>query len=421
MKKPLAALAIAALILVPLKAVAAVKAGDVCNKVGTTATANGKKYTCVKSGKKLVWDKGLTVAAPKPTAAPTLTATPSPSASSTPPQPIPPSPTASPTPTVKTFVPPTIPKSFQELEGNLSGIIYGAWLKAGDQIRNSPVNIKNIQVFSGPTTVPGNPDPLVPIKLASQLYSNFEPAKNVYVIEMANGDKDWAQKIFDQYADVVYGNVKTAVSEICDTSDCGHAQAHRTKSFDGILLIGKAPNYKGTGKSRPDVLTGMDYSHEYIHTIQTFNGKDRATYAPVWFKEGGATYASTAIAMSNSYSDYVTQRNIWLQDQYRDSATYTASWVENFINPYKSFPENADVFSHYSQYPRWYPYAIGCIVNEIFTVIKGPDAAMNIYKRLGQGQTFPGAFQAEFGISWSDAVPYISRAISAQLNQQIKS
>ena len=169
MKKPLAALAIAALILVPLKAVAAVKAGDVCNKVGTTATANGKKYTCVKSGKKLVWDKGLTVAAPKPTPAPTPTATPSPSASSTPPQPIPPSPTASPTPTVKTFVPPTIPKSFQELEGNLSGIIYGAWLKAGDQIRNSPVNIKNIQVFSGPNTVPGNPDPLVPIKLASQL------------------------------------------------------------------------------------------------------------------------------------------------------------------------------------------------------------------------------------------------------------
>jgi len=61
------------------------------------------------------------------------------------------------------------------------------------------------------------------------------------------------------------------------------------------------------------------------------------------------------------------------------------------------------------------------MVNEIFTVIKGPDAAMNIYKRLGQGQTFPGAFQAEFGISWSDAVPYISKAVSAQLNQKIKS
>ena len=341
----------------------------------------------------MIWNKGVMVAKPTPAA----------------------------TPTVSKFVPPTIPKSFQELEGNLSGIIYGAWLKAGDQIRNSPVNIRNIQVFSGPNTIPGNPDPLVPIKLASQLYSNFEPAKNVYVIEMASGDKDWAQKIFDQYADAVYGNVRTAVSEICDNSDCAHGQAHRTKSLDGILLIGKAPNYKGTGKARPDVLTGMDYSHEYIHTIQTFNGKGRPVYAPVWLKEGQATYASMAIAMKDSYSDYVNKRNGFLQQQYRDSASYTVSWVEKFINPYATIPENADPFRHYSQYPRWEPYAIGCIVNEIFTVIKGPDAAMNIYKRMGEGQTFSGAFQAEFGISWSDAVPYISKAVSAQLNQKIQS
>ena len=393
MKKLLALLFTVVLFLTPLNAVAAVKAGDTCKKVGLTATANGNKYTCIKSGKKLVWNKGVMVAKPIPSA----------------------------TTTKSKFVPPTIPKSFQELEGNLSGIIYGAWLKAGDQIRNSPVNIKNIQVFSGPNTVPGNPDPLVPIKLASQLYSNFEPANNVYVIEMASGDKDWAQKIFDQYADVVYGNVKTAVSEICDTSDCAHGQAHRTKSLDGILLIGKAPNYKGTGKARAEVLTGMDDSHEYIHTIQTFIGKGRATYAPVWFKEGKATYASMAIAMNNSYSDYVDQRNKFLQQQYRDSALYTVSWVEKFINPYATIPENADPFSHYSQYPRWYPYAIGCMVNEIFTALKGPDAAMNIYKRLGQGQTFPGAFQAEFGISWSEAVPYISKAVSAQLNQKITS
>jgi hypothetical protein len=392
-KKFLALIFTVTLFLTPLTAVAAVKTGDTCKKVGLTATANGNKYTCIKSGKKLVWNKAVMVAKPTSTA----------------------------TPTVSKFVPPTIPKSFQELESNLSGIIYGAWLKAGDQIRNSPVNIRNIQVFSGPNTIPGNPDPLVPIKLASQLYSKFEPANNVYVIEMASGDKDWAQKIFDQYADVVYGNVRTAVSEICDTSDCAHGQAHRTKSLDGILLIGKAPNYKGTGKARPDVLTGMDYSHEYIHTIQTFNGKGRPVYAPVWLKEGQATYASMAIAMKDSYSDYVNKRNGFLQQQYRDSASYTVSWVEKFINPYATIPENADPFRHYSQYPRWEPYAIGCIVNEIFTVIKGPDAAMNIYKRMGEGQTFSGAFQAEFGISWSDAVPFISKAVSAQLNQKIQS
>ena len=32
--------------------------GSSCKKVGLTTTASGKKYTCIKSGKKLIWDKG---------------------------------------------------------------------------------------------------------------------------------------------------------------------------------------------------------------------------------------------------------------------------------------------------------------------------------------------------------------------------
>ena len=50
-------------------AVAAVKAGATCNKVGITSISSGKKFTCIKFGKKLIWDKGVVqkVAAPKPT------------------------------------------------------------------------------------------------------------------------------------------------------------------------------------------------------------------------------------------------------------------------------------------------------------------------------------------------------------------
>lgn len=49
----------------------AVKYGDKCAKAGQTATASGKKFTCIKSGKKLIWNKG--VAIPKPVATPTAT------------------------------------------------------------------------------------------------------------------------------------------------------------------------------------------------------------------------------------------------------------------------------------------------------------------------------------------------------------
>jgi hypothetical protein len=51
---------------------AAVKAGAKCTKAGSTATASGKKFTCVKSGKNLVWNKGVAIkaAAPKPSPTP---------------------------------------------------------------------------------------------------------------------------------------------------------------------------------------------------------------------------------------------------------------------------------------------------------------------------------------------------------------
>ncbi len=38
---------------------AAVKAGGACKKAGITSTTSGKTFTCVKSGKKLVWSKGI--------------------------------------------------------------------------------------------------------------------------------------------------------------------------------------------------------------------------------------------------------------------------------------------------------------------------------------------------------------------------
>ena len=45
---------------------AAVKAGGVCTKAGITSIASGKTFTCVKSGGKLVWNKGISFMKPKP-------------------------------------------------------------------------------------------------------------------------------------------------------------------------------------------------------------------------------------------------------------------------------------------------------------------------------------------------------------------
>lgn len=67
---------------------AAPKAGAVCSKVGKKQVAVGKTFTCVKKGKKLVWSKGVKVAAPVtpaiPVPVPTPSNSPSPMASASP-------------------------------------------------------------------------------------------------------------------------------------------------------------------------------------------------------------------------------------------------------------------------------------------------------------------------------------------------
>ena len=77
-----------ALFLIQPPAIASVKAGSTCAKQGVKQIGAGKSFTCVKQGKKLVWNKGVAVKKP---AAPVV-ALPQPSASPVPQPSVEPSP-----------------------------------------------------------------------------------------------------------------------------------------------------------------------------------------------------------------------------------------------------------------------------------------------------------------------------------------
>jgi len=89
-----------ALTLIPVSALSAqmITPGSACKVYQQRISYSNKSYVCIKSGKRLVWNKGVAVASPKPSVTPTPipTATPSPTPSPTP-TPIP-SPTPTPTP-----------------------------------------------------------------------------------------------------------------------------------------------------------------------------------------------------------------------------------------------------------------------------------------------------------------------------------
>jgi hypothetical protein len=61
MRKVLAVLIAVSLLGIAPANAATVKAGTKCNKHKATTTVKGMKYTCIKSGNKLVWSKGVPV------------------------------------------------------------------------------------------------------------------------------------------------------------------------------------------------------------------------------------------------------------------------------------------------------------------------------------------------------------------------
>ena len=88
------------------------KPGAPCTKLKATQIYKGKKYTCIKSGKKLVWNKGVVVKVtptPSQTASATPEVTPSPteSTSATPAASPAQTPTPTPTPTPTKSATPT--------------------------------------------------------------------------------------------------------------------------------------------------------------------------------------------------------------------------------------------------------------------------------------------------------------------------
>lgn len=102
----LRALLLAALVGISLTTVPAVHAkapvsGASCSKLNSTQIFQGKRFTCIKSGKKLVWNKGVIIkATPQPSATTSASTSTTPSASvSESPSALPiPTPTPSPTP-----------------------------------------------------------------------------------------------------------------------------------------------------------------------------------------------------------------------------------------------------------------------------------------------------------------------------------
>jgi hypothetical protein len=394
MKRPLIALIVIALIASPFNAVAAVKAGDPCKKAGQTATANGKKFTCVKSGKKLAWNKGVAVAAPKPLPAPAPTPVPTPEVTTSP----------TPTPTSTPFIE-KAPTGFNDLVENFKGVYVGVWRSTESKISANPaVDVKQ-NILVGPNSLLLNSSVDKAFSRGTQFFAGYPQPKRFNALYYTFEDIKWAEdKIFELYKNP---DERQQISRNCQSIQrCNGANANAPQTDTGNANFGIQRN-----SSDDYHLKGGIEIHEYAHMVQfiQFQGKPTQRFGggfaliPNWFVEGHAHLAGNA-GSAYSLAEYKNYRSFWLNAHADGLQGYSPESIETFYEKLAPGKFDASVVSNV--------YSIGYFTVEALAAVKGIDSPMEIFKLVSDGSTWDEAFLKVYGITWKEAAPILAKTVS---------
>ena len=393
---------------------AAPKAGASCTKKNATATSAGKLYTCVKSGKKLVWNKG--VAIKKPTPIPTAIGDPIGAVGGTPSPTPTPTPTPTPIPTVKPVVENATAK------------------KVFDIIQSARVQSPQL-TFTYRIASFVAPDLGIAVKKyvenAARVYSLFLDSPRVVTIHVytekdlpALADDpmffnrqdllrfaDWMKKD-DADLNFVVGNPGTYTNGSCSisvptqcTGPAGHAGAAYSSRATALTL---------------DLSALIVPSHELFHVMQDFYrfyGKPQYAVAeevkdismrPV-FREGGATF----MAYSSSLTEFAQYENALVFDKNRLAKEYP--------NDFKALNSPEDVVALLVKLERLDRsgrlYGLGTFLHEWLIANYGLDKFISLTKKHNVGKEFDQLFTETYGITlveaYTKAAPHILERIKS--------
>jgi hypothetical protein len=401
------------------------KTGAPCAKSGIKQVFQGKTFACIKSGKKLVWSKGVAVKIvskqsitpsigitptpiTSPTESPTPISTPSPSA-------IPsisptPTPTSTPTPT-----PTPTPTSFENLYENRSGISATAWRRSSKIIMENKAKFGSLEIYTGPNSKPYFDDYPMAVGLVSKLFPNqAEPTKTI-VIRFRFIDMEWADSKFKEvFGDSQYQQMNTTengklVPSQCNslTKNCPNSMQQTSRLGTSLILQGiqnsDDPN-DATGKMR--TYSGMLEAHEYFHSLQRIPIMGKSEIWPhAWFREGGAEWVQN---MAVNFDDFKTYSDYLRLDCAYECQKLTESEIAEFLRTAK---ENYLP----SKFPQWLNYSLGSHVVEALIALNGPDVLIDMYAQMAKQISFDQAFKNIYGVEWSYAIPILAKTIYANL------
>ncbi|CAN1497687.1 hypothetical protein MCERE8_00408 [Candidatus Nanopelagicaceae bacterium] len=373
-----------AIVLIPVTAVSAQKItpGSSCKVFKQKVVYQNKAYTCIKSGTKLVWNKGEIVVVSTPT--------PSPGNSS---------------------VEQLAPTSFSNLYERRKAIAYTAWKLTSDAISQGKSSLKTPEIIIGPNTKPSQTPALQIFELVSKAFSMYKTPDIFYEIQYSFEDISWAEEKLksligsynydainaNENGHLVDGNCMLHDILFPQNIDCGGAKQITTVNGIAVILLSipKVLNF-GDPMTQARSVIGQGEAHEFFHSLQRMvignNGWTNGAYPPPWVIEGGAEVTGNLVMSRNSFSEYLKWRRI-------DTSSVSGkqiSYLQNYLD--------APTYNYDGA------YSYGSLVMETLVALKGPGVLLELCKQTDE-KGFEPAFFSIFGTTWKDAKPIIAKII----------
>jgi len=335
---------------------AAVKAGGSCTSAGKTSVVLSKTYTCIKSGKKLVWDKGIKV-----TASAAL--------------PI---------------------SSFSELPTRFTDVKYLAWTATQKTIASAPDQDSLIEIKVSTNTTKYSNKTTEAVRLVQKVFNGSKLPSKVWMLYYNLSDQQstsWAS---------------TEFSRLMGIATIPNPLSPRTSSSHEAVVPLSLPNDDYTK-------SGGTEAHEYLHAVQfeQFVGSTNSPYAaPRWLFEGGGQFIQDYMMYGSSYQDWA------MKTSGSQLKSYDLKFFQDFLT--YNFPitygPDGDPWFYISQWPNQRVYDVGSLVYQVLVAVNGPTPVMNLFKDLSQTGNFDSSFKNVYGVSWSDAKPLVAKAIFGMVN-----
>ena len=285
-----------------------VKAGSKCPKLGKDSITANKKYTCIKSGLRLVWNKGVPMATTTNIQNQDKISNPSPSVSNK---------------TSTTTV--DAPKGNYEIASKVFNEINNEYLRRKSsgiepELFISPnFNKKFIDVS------------MVGIYKAMDFWSDvFKPDYKMPVFFVNPTDKAWFNEVFPKRIDnpTFLNHFNNVYSFISTSWGSGDADSD-IKTKQNFIV------YVYTNDYKPNFGSSQIGAHEYTHNVQhTFNIWNNNEQFPCWAKEGQAMLFGMVLAQP-TLNDYLNVRYKFYQntpEARTDLPQNSPNWVTFFTN-----------------------------------------------------------------------------------------